>query len=343
MIVLTTGVRTSDAPQIFRGMRGETAPHDEHSGRLLSILNGIESIYSPTRTTRDAQDSELVAIHDPGLIDFYREMAATPQGMRPTHPDSFPVRRGNPPHDLVGKFGYYCTGTQTPFTNAYWSDALRAAGCALEGARQLLDGEELTYVACRPPGHHAGPDYFGGYCYLNNTALAAEQLSQEGRTAILDVDYHHGNGTQDCFYASGSVLTISIHADTRFAYPHFSGSSEETGTGHGSGCNVNLPLPLDASTENWFGALDEGLERISDWEPDFLVVAFGADTYRRDPVGGFSLDIDDYETLGRRITSLGLPTLVLQEGGYAVDALGSIVASLLTGLSGDTRIEEGRK
>ena len=333
MTILTSGVSSTEAPLIFRGMRGEMVPHDEHPGRLGSILAGLGAIGTPTETTRVAQDSELAAVHDPGLIGFYREMASSAPEIRPTHPDSFPVRRtAPPPEDLVGRFGYYCTGTQTPFVDSYWNDALRAAGCALEGARLVVDGERSVYLACRPPGHHAGPDYFGGYCYLNNTALAAEQLSQEGRVAILDVDYHHGNGTQDCFYDTDAVLTLSIHADTRFAYPHFYGSAEETGAGRGDGCNVNLPVPPNATTAAWFGALDEGLDRIADWQPDYLVEAFGADTYKDDPVGGFSLDIPDYETLGGRIMSLTLPTLVVQEGGYAVDALGGIVASLLNGL-----------
>ena len=308
--------------------------HDEHAGRLRSILTGVVA-FSPTETVRIGEDDELTRVHDGGLIGFFREMASATTDIRPSHPDSFPVRRtAPPPEDLVGRFGYYCTGTQTPFVDSYWNDALRAAGCALEGARLVVDGERSVYLACRPPGHHAGPDYFGGYCYLNNTALAAEQLSQEGRVAILDVDYHHGNGTQDCFYGTDAVLTISIHADTRFAYPHFYGAPDETGAGRGDGCNVNLPVPPNATTAAWFGALDEGLDRIADWQPDYLVVAFGADTYKDDPVGGFSLDIPDYETLGGRIMSLALPTLVVQEGGYAVDALGRIVASLLNGLSG---------
>jgi acetoin utilization deacetylase AcuC-like enzyme len=329
---LTTGVNTSEVPPIFTGRDGSLVPHDEHAGRLLGILAGLESICTPIESQREVSDADLAGIHDPGMIAFLREMAQTAAGERPLFPDSFPRGKRAVPADLRGRFGYYCTDTQTPFIDSYWRDALRAARCALDGAQRLLEGEHLVYAALRPPGHHAGPDYFGGYCYINNTALAADLLSREGRVAVLDVDYHHGNGTQDCFYSTDSVLTVSIHADTRFAYPHFSGAREEIGTGAGHGHNVNLPVPLDTTTEGWFAALDEALEQIARWQPDALVVAFGADTYRHDPVGGLCLDVPDYETLGSRISSLGLPVLAIQEGGYAVDALPGIIAALIVGL-----------
>lgn len=290
MSILTNGVRSSDIPPIFSGRDGTLEPHDEHAGRLTSILSGIRSLYTVEETTRRASES------------------------------------------LLGRFGYYCSGTQTPFVDSYWDDAQRAAGCALEGADRLPAGADRVYVACRPPGHHAGPDFFGGYCYLNSTALSAERLSREGRVAVLDIDYHHGNGTQEIFYATDAALTVSIHADTRFAYPHFSGSSDENGTGAGAGHNVNLPVALEVTTKEWMDELGHALERISGWRADALVPAFGADTYKLDPVGALSLEIEDYRRIGERVSSLGIPVLAVQEGGYAIDALGRIVASLLAGL-----------
>lgn len=337
MTILTNGVSSREVPLVFHGATGTMAPHDEHAGRLAAILEGVASVGAAEHVSRVASDGELARVHDPALIAFYRDMERTPSAERPILPDTFPKERRGAPSDLLGRFGYYCTGTQTPFLDTYRYDTVRAAGCALEAAERLLGGDRCVYAAIRPPGHHAGPDYFGGYCYINNTALAGEYLARSGRVAILDVDYHHGNGTQDCFYATDSVLTISIHADTRYAYPCFWGSQEETGAGAGVGCNLNLPVPLDSDAACWFDALDAALNRIADWKPQALVVAFGADTYRADPVGGLSLDIPDYEILGRRVAGLGLPVLALQEGGYALDALGKIVVSFLTGLHGLAR------
>jgi acetoin utilization deacetylase AcuC-like enzyme len=183
---------------------------------------------------------------------------------------------------------------------------------------------------CRPPGHHCGTDYLGGYCYLNNAAIAAEAAVSAGRrVAILDIDYHHGNGTQDIFWTRGDVPFVSIHADPRTDYPFFWGHADETGEGAGEGANLNLPLAQGAALAEYLPALDRALERIAAHAPDLLVVSFGADTYEADPISSFRLVTRDYAVLARRIASVGAPALIDMEGGYALDALATNVAEFL--------------
>jgi len=197
----------------------------------------------------------------------------------------------------------------------------------------VLAGERAAFALCRPPGHHAGRDYLGGYCYLNNAAIAAEAATAAGRrVAILDIDYHHGNGTQDIFYVRGDLLFVSIHADPRTDYPYYWGHADETGDGDGEGATLNLPLPRGADLAAYLPALGTALARIAAFAPDLLVVSYGADTFTGDPISHFRLETRDYADLGRRIAGLGLPVLTVMEGGYAVDALGANVASFLEGL-----------
>jgi acetoin utilization deacetylase AcuC-like enzyme len=186
---------------------------------------------------------------------------------------------------------------------------------------------------CRPPGHHAGADYFGGYCYLNNAAIAAEAALANGRrrVAILDVDYHHGNGTQDIFYGRGDVAFASIHADPATDYPFFWGRPDETGEGEGEGANLNLPLSRGTTWPQYERALAGAMEWVAGLGPDFLIVSFGADTWGGDPISHFRLETTDYRSIGRRIASAGFPALLLMEGGYAVEALGANVAEFLSG------------
>jgi acetoin utilization deacetylase AcuC-like enzyme len=197
----------------------------------------------------------------------------------------------------------------------------------------VLDGERTVFALCRPPGHHAGADYVGGYCYLNNAAIAAEAALAAGRSrvAILDIDYHHGNGTQDIFWARGDVLFVSIHADPSTDYPFFWGYADEVGEGEGEGATFNLPLPRGTRMPQFAAALDAALDRVAHFAPDLLICSYGADTFAGDPISHFSIETRDYQEIGRRIAALNLPTLIVMEGGYAVDALGENVASFLTG------------
>ncbi len=229
--------------------------------------------------------------------------------------------------------GYYCIDTFTPINANAYRAALRAVDCALSGARRLLDGTRLAYALVRPPGHHAERASFGGFCYFNSAAVAAHELSFSGRVAVLDIDYHHGNGTQDIFYDRDDVLTISLHGHPRFAYPYFSGYEDERGTGAGAGFNVNIPLPQSVDGVEYRKALERALQRIEKFAPAFLVVSLGLDVARGDPTGSWSLTARDIGENGVLIARLGLPTLVVQEGGYRTRTLGVNARNFFQGLA----------
>ena len=213
------------------------------------------------------------------------------------------------------------------------------AACAVTAARAVLSGEGSALALTRPPGHHAGPDFFGGYCFLNNAALAAQTLRDGGaaRVAVLDVDYHHGNGTQTIFYARDDVLTVSLHGDPMTEYPFFLGHADERGEGAGLGWNLNLPLPRGTSAATWFDTLDHAAQAVERCQPDALVVALGVDTFEGDPISGFHLRSADYLRLGERLARLGLPTVFTMEGGYAVAEVGVHVVNVLQGFEARAR------
>jgi acetoin utilization deacetylase AcuC-like enzyme len=230
--------------------------------------------------------------------------------------------------------GLYSFDSGTPFTRGAYAAARAGADCALTGARLLHEGEQSAFVLTRPPGHHAGSDFFGGYCFLNNAAIAAQSLLDQGakRVAILDVDYHHGNGTQEIFYSRDDVFFASIHADPSTDYPFFLGYADEMGEGKGAGFNLNLPLAQGASPETWFTALDTAIAKIANFKPDALIVSLGVDTFEGDPISHFKLrTYEDYPQLGAKIRAMNLPTLLILEGGYAVKEIGDNVAAVLSG------------
>jgi acetoin utilization deacetylase AcuC-like enzyme len=233
---------------------------------------------------------------------------------------------------IDARLGAYSFDASSPIAAGTWEGAYWSAQTALTALDAVLAGERTAFALCRPPGHHAGADYLGGYCYLNNAAIAAEAAIAAGRrkVAILDIDYHHGNGTQDIFYARGDVLFASIHADPRMDYPYFWGHADETGEGAGEGATLNLPLPRGTDLVTYLPALDAALERITTYTPDLLIVSYGADTFAHDPISHFRLETADYPAIARRIASLAAPSLIVMEGGYAVDALGANVASFLS-------------
>lgn len=228
--------------------------------------------------------------------------------------------------------GYYCTDSVTPITKHSYLAAKGSADAALTGAK-LLASKKLreVYALCRPPGHHAGPRVFGGYCYFNNTGIAAHYLSPKGRVAILDIDYHHGNGTQELFYNRKDVFTVSVHGHPSFEYPYFLGYPNELGTGKGKNCNLNVCLPLAANNEVYLKALRKACKAIKKYNPDFLIIGAGFDTFELDPVGQAKLTTEIYPVLGREIGSLGYPTLICQEGGYNLEGLGRCVGGFLDG------------
>jgi len=264
------------------------------------------------------------------VYDVWTERGGNPEGVIP---DTFAFRGGikhiKKPEILAG---HYCFDTSSPIVRGTFQAACSSVDCSLTGADLLLSGETSAYSLCRPPGHHAGADYYGGFCFLNNAALAADRLrrDQNRKVAILDLDYHHGNGTQDIFYDSDTVFYASLHRDPRDEFPFFWGHQDETGTGPGEGYNLNLPLPGGCDEADYLKALDSALSRIVAFEADYLVVSLGTDTFRGDPLGTFLLEVESFGRMGKLIKELGIPTLIVQEGGYNVTELGFCVSQFLS-------------
>jgi acetoin utilization deacetylase AcuC-like enzyme len=236
------------------------------------------------------------------------------------------------PDAVVGQAGWHLGDGACPVTATTLAAAKASAGCALEAARLVLGGERAVYALCRPPGHHAASDLAAGFCFFNNSALAAEWLTRKGkRVAILDIDVHHGNGTEAIFYDRADVLTVSIHCHPKRFYPFFWGYEEERGRAAGEGLNLNLPLERGTAINAYLAALDVAMQRIADFGADHLVVAAGLDIAVDDPFKGFAIATPEFEVIARRIAELGLPMVIVQEGGYPSPSLGLNLASLLKG------------
>ena len=277
-------------------------------------------------------------VHDAGYLEFLEHawrdwVAAGNRGE--AIPDCWPARRMSQkrPTSITGKLGYYAMAGETSISHGTWEAAVAAADVALTAAALIEAKERAAFALCRPPGHHAAHDLFGGYCFLNNAALAAQYLRDRGaqRVAILDVDYHHGNGTQDIFYDRADVLYASLHADPAAAFPYFSGYSDEIGSAAGVGFTCNLPLPEGTGFDVWQTALSSALARIAEFRADALIVSLGVDTFEDDPISAFRLRSEDFTTYGRMIGTCSLPTLFVLEGGYAVREIGVNVVNVLTG------------
>ena len=313
---------------------GAFVPYAEHGGRIDSMLAAL----GPTDAVADRGEAPLLRVHPRPYLDFLKTAFADWKAAgRPGDASGYiwPVvgRRALDLDRIDARLGQYSLDASTPVAEGTWESAYWSAQTALSALGAVLAGDRAAFALCRPPGHHAGADYMGGYCYLNNAAIAAEaaRAAGRGRVAILDIDYHHGNGTQDVFLGRGDVFFASLHADPRTDYPFFWGHADETGAGEGEGTTLNLPLPRGISIGGYEAALDRALAAIGRFGPELLVCSFGADTFKGDPISFFALETQDYGRLARRIAALGLPTLVVMEGGYAVDALGDNVASFLSG------------
>ncbi len=301
----------------------------EHEGQIDAILAGI----GPTEPPADLGMAPLLRVHDAGYLDFLRSahdqwLAAGRTG--DAFPYTFPVVRRRPLKldRIDARLGQHSFDTATPIGPGTWEAAYWSAQTALAGLAAVLGGERSVFAFTRPPGHHAGKDYCGGYSYLNSAAIAAEAALAAGRkrVGILDVDYHHGNGTQDIFAGREDVAFASIHADPTMDYPYFWGHADES-----SDNILNLPLPRGTDWAAYEPALVQAINWLERFEPELLIVSYGADTYAGDPISYFAIETADYTPMARRIAALGLPTLVVMEGGYAVDALGANVAAFLGG------------
>jgi acetoin utilization deacetylase AcuC-like enzyme len=314
------------------------APH-ESPQRAQIVLERIQSqrigqVIAPARFGA----APLLRVHDLEYIEFLKQawgewVAAGNRGE--AIPDCWPARRmmQRRPNSITGKLGYYAMAGETSISHGTWEAARAAADVALTGASQIQEGARAAFALCRPPGHHAARDLYGGYCFLNNAAIAAQYLRDAGaaRVAILDVDFHHGNGTQDIFYDRPDVLYTSLHGDPAEAFPYFSGFADETGAGAGAGFTFNIPLPPGTEFGAWQDALRAALTRIENFRADALVVSLGVDTFAEDPISFFRLQSADFSTYGRMIGACGLQTLFVLEGGYAVGEIGVNVVNVLTG------------
>jgi acetoin utilization deacetylase AcuC-like enzyme len=322
---------------------GEFVPPFEKPERADIILarvkeTGIGAILPPRSFPLD----RITAIHAPSLVDFLQTAHAEWAALGRAG-SAYPImwagggmRRDRIAGSVDTKLARYCLDAATPIGKGTWEAAAESAKCALTGASLIAEGEKSAFALCRPPGHHAGIDHYGGYCFLNNAAIAAQYLRDSGlrKIAIVDVDYHHGNGTQNIFYRRGDVFFTSIHADPDFDYPFLLGYADETGEGAGEGANLNFPLPAKTGWDEWAEALDQALAAAQRFGPDAITVSLGVDTYKEDPISQFRLESERYLRMGEKIASLGLPTLFVMEGGYAVAEIGVNAVNVLQGFEG---------
>jgi acetoin utilization deacetylase AcuC-like enzyme len=326
---------------LYEFNRGRLVPSFESPARATAILAALRA--SPLGTIETAAgfpDACILRVHAPAYVRFLEQAYEEWRALHRTGealPLAWPIRglrNDRVPESLDGRLSFYSFDVSTPIAAGTWAAARGAADAALTGARCLATGAERTaFSLCRPPGHHAGFDYYGGYCFLNNAAIAAQYLRDNGatRVAILDLDYHHGNGTQQIFYERADVLVVSIHADPATDFPYFLGYADETGAGAGYGFNRNYPLPAGTAWSAWSAALDSACETAAQYGPDAMVVSLGVDTFAKDPLGSFRLHSEDYLRAGARIARLARPTLFVMEGGYAIEQLGANVANVLRG------------
>jgi acetoin utilization deacetylase AcuC-like enzyme len=320
--------------EVFDG--GLRTPYLENPDRMDRILRALRNtgwadILEPTDYGLDP----IHAVHDKDYIDFLGScwtewLDSDPKDPSVLLPATFALRRHpQKPASLLGRAGYYMMDLSACIVEGTYEAALASANCALSAAHEVSKGARSAFALCRPPGHHAGKDYAGGYCFINNASVAANWLSSMGKVALLDIDYHCGNGTQDIFYDRDDVLTISIHADPNFEYPHYAGYANETGTGAGLGFHRNFPVDKGTDDAQYLSTLEEALGLIRKFEPKYLVISAGMDIYADDPLGTIKVTTDGIGEIGKRISRLDLSTAIIMEGGYANEVLGKNIVSLL--------------
>lgn len=341
-VVYSSQHQLHDPPTEY--VQGDMMPYPEMPARADQIYQhlagqaGIEIV----EPKQPVALGSILAVHDQGLVEFLQEISGNLEQYWPSplpehgylYPEVFPARRHMTRlrDSVVGQLGYYTFDIFAPIGRGTWLAALYSATVADTGAAQVLTGQaRAVYALCRPPGHHAGYDFVGGYCYLNNAALAANRLRQLGRVAIIDIDYHHGNGTQHIFWDDPDVFVGSLHADPSFEYPYYSGFADEVGGGDAIHTTHNIPLPLGTDGRAYRRAVDQMIAAAATFDPSALVVSVGLDTFVEDPNCHFALQLDDYVHIGKAIAQMERPTLFVQEGGYNIEANGLLVEKLLEG------------
>jgi len=321
--------------EVFDG--GLRVPYLENTDRMDRILNALHTVdWADIVEPDDFGLAPIRAVHIQEYLDFlasaWTEWLAThPKDSSALLPATFALRRQpRRPKSLLGRAGYYIMDLSACIVEGTYQAALGSANCALSAAQAVAEGgEHSAFGLCRPPGHHAGKDYAGGYCFINNAAVAAQWLSSKATIAVLDVDYHCGNGTQDIFYDRADVLTISIHADPDYEYPSYFGYADERGAGQGLGFHHNFPLPAETGDDEYVKTLEDALQHIREFKPAYLVISAGMDIYADDPLGTIKITTEGIRKIAERIASLDLPTAIVMEGGYNNDALGRNILAFL--------------
>ncbi|MGE0501400.1 MAG: histone deacetylase family protein [Rhizobiaceae bacterium] len=319
---------------------GVRKPNPEQPARIDALVSGARSAGCEVIRPREHGLGPVAAVHTPEYLEFleniyvrWRRIEGSSEEVVPNiHPTA---RGGRRPDSAAGQAGYHMADTSCPISADTWESSLWSAWTAVEAAEAVAAGAPAAYALCRPPGHHAFADLAGGFCFINNAAVAAQILRKTAaRVAILDVDLHHGNGTQGIFYARDDVLTVSIHADPVRFYPFFWGHADERGEARGLGYNLNLPLERKSGDATFLDALGAATRRIRAFAPDYLVLALGLDAFEGDPFGGLSVTTPGFARIGEAIAAMKLPTVIVQEGGYLCDELADNLTSFLTGFGG---------
>jgi acetoin utilization deacetylase AcuC-like enzyme len=332
----------SDRHRLHAGQRefyrGELVPCFEKPERADFVHEAVKARnIGPILAPKEFPVSHIERVHAARYVRFLEkawDMWSALGNTKDALPAVWPIRSFRDdvePDYFIAKLGMYSYDNGTPLTSGSWIAAKLGADITLTAQQLIAGGERAAFALARPPGHHAGPDFLGGYCFINNAAVAAQAFRDNGaqRVAVLDVDYHHGNGTQTIFYDRADVMFLSIHGDPKTEYPFYLGHADEKGRGAGEGYNWNYPLAAGSSNAAWFDALGDATRRISAFKPDALVISLGVDTFAEDPISKFQLREPEYLRLGAQLAALGLPTLFVLEGGYAVAEIGHNVAHVL--------------
>lgn len=326
-------------PQAFL-KAGRPAPNPEIAARATAIADAVRAGGFELTMPADRGMERVLAVHDTGLVQFlatgHQAWSQLPGAGAEIVPNVHPgARFRHRPDSIVGQAGFYMQDTACPIAEGTWEAVLSAAHSAIDGALWVAGGASAAYALCRPPGHHATRAQAGGFCYLNNAAIAAQTLRERfEQVAILDVDVHHGNGTQDIFYDRGDVFVASIHGNPDDFYPFYSGTASECGEGEGRGCNLNVPFRFGGGDADVAPALDRALSALRDYKPQALVVSLGFDAHEKDPHGAHRVSTRGFLAMAESIAGLGLPSVLVQEGGYLHDELGSVARDFLRVFAG---------
>ncbi|CAN5129724.1 histone deacetylase family protein [soil metagenome] len=333
------GIQLAHAPSRFLSM-GQIIDYPESPERARRLLDGARTASAKIYAARSAEPSVFENAHAKPYLHFLKTGFAQWSKLPGAGPEMMPslrpvVAMGTMPKHILGRAGNFQMDFACPITADTWKAVHASASTAITAADLVLKGEHVAYALCRPPGHHAYRNRASGFCYLNNTALAAAQLRKKhDRVAIMDIDVHHGNGTQSIFYARPDVLTVSIHADPAYFYPFYWGYENETGSGAGEGFNLNIPIPVKSGDDAWLSAVEKAINKIARFQPGALVVALGLDAHENDPLQGGAVTTAGFERIAEQIAGLNLPTVLVQEGGYLTEDLADNLAMFLTGFEG---------